>query len=198
MKKLGLFLLAVILFITSYSQVQFGIKSGINIATTRDLITFPKNRLGWYGGGLAIIQLHKKLFLQPELNFSSKGYRYIDQSTNRTVAMRLNYLSIPIQLSYNIDKKTNLLFGTELGYLIKAVNDFNNENANATASFPKKLDIGLAIGLQYDIIKRLGVEARYIYGFKRFYQTDAVGVRRSELLAANRAFQLGLYYILSK
>lgn len=37
----------------SYSQVTFGVKSGINIATTKDLITFPKNRLGWYGGGLS-------------------------------------------------------------------------------------------------------------------------------------------------
>ena len=31
----------------SYCQISFGVKSGINIATTKDIITFPKNRIGW-------------------------------------------------------------------------------------------------------------------------------------------------------
>lgn len=182
----------------SYSQVSFGVKSGINIATTKDLITFPKNRLGWYAGGSSHIPIHKKLFLQPELLFSSKGYKYKDLSGGETAAMRLNYLTVPILVGYKIDHKTKFFLGPELGYLVKAINYFNKENINATNSFPKKFDVGLAIGVGYDITKYLGAEIRYVYGFKRFYQTDAVGIQRGESLAGNRVFQTGVYYILRK
>lgn len=178
-----------------YCQVSFGVKSGINIATTKNLITFPKNRVGWYVGGSGYIPIHKKLFLQPELLFSSKGYKYVDLSDGKAVAMRLNYFNIPILLGYKIDGKTKILGGAEVGYLIRAINGFNDTNTEATtSSFPKKYDFGIAIGLQYDIIQLLGFEVRYIYGIKGFYQTDAVGIRRSESLAANRVFQIGLNY----
>ena len=60
----------------SYSQVEFGVKSGINIATTKGIITFPKNRLGWYLGGSSYIPIQKKLFLQPELLFSSTDFPF--------------------------------------------------------------------------------------------------------------------------
>ncbi len=45
-----------------YSQVSFGVKSGINIATTKDLIAYPKNRVGWYARAFAKIPIHKKYF----------------------------------------------------------------------------------------------------------------------------------------
>jgi hypothetical protein len=177
-----------------YAQVIFGVKSGINIATTKDIITFPKNRVGWYIGGRSHIPIHKKLFLQPELLFSSKGYRYIDLSDGKIVAMRLNYLTVPILLGYEIDHKTKFVLGAELGYLAKAINYFNKENIDATSSFPPRFDFGLDIGLAYNITKCFGAEIRYNYGFKGLYQTDILGNRRSEVKGANRVFQIGAYY----
>jgi len=195
MKKVILLLLTLVIISTCYSQIKFGVKSGINIATTRDLITFPKNRLGWYGGGFSQISIHNKLFFQSEINFSSKGYRYEDLSDGKMSAMKLNYLTLPLLVGYGIDNKTKVSVGPELGYLVKAINNFNAGNVDATSSFPKKIDVGLAVGLQYDLIKSFGIEARYIYGLKTFYQTDVSGLRRSDYWAANRAFQLGIYYI---
>jgi hypothetical protein len=138
----------------------------------------------------------KKTFFQPELLFSSKGYRTVDLAGGAKVTMRLNYLTAPILFGYEIDHKTKVVLGTELGYLMKAT--LVKANINATNSFPKKFDIGLLIGLGYNITKGLGAEIRYNYGFKRFYQTDAIGIRRGESLAGNRVFQIGVYYILHK
>ena len=91
-----------------YSQVNFGIKSGINIATTKDLIAFPKNRVGWYAGAFAKIRIHKKFFLQPELLFSSKGYRYDNYTTNSTTSIRFNYVTIPFLFGKYCESKIKL------------------------------------------------------------------------------------------
>jgi hypothetical protein len=192
MKKLYSFFVLFLINYISFSQVSFGVKSGINIATTKDLIAYPKNRIGWHAGGFTKISMNKKSFLQTELLYSAKGYRYVDLSGGATVAMRLNYLTVPILFGYEIDHKTKVVLGTELGYLMKAT--LVKANINATNSFPKKFDIGLLIGLGYNITKGLGAEIRYNYGFKRFYQTDAIGIRRGESLAGNRVFQIGLNY----
>ncbi|MGZ5190736.1 MAG: porin family protein [Flavisolibacter sp.] len=194
MKKFILFFFTLLILKISYGQVNFGLKSGINIATTRDLIAYPKNRLGWYVGGSVHIPIHKKIFFQPELLFSAKGYRYEDLSDGEIVAMRLNYLTVPILFGYEIDNRTKVVLGTELGYLTKAINWFNEENFDASASFPRKFDIGLAIGIAYNITRSLGAEIRYNYGFKGLYQTDISGNPRSEDKASNRAFQIGAYY----
>jgi len=60
-----------------FSQVSFGVKSGINIATTKDINSDPKNRIGWYAGGFTNLPINKKIFIHPELLFSAKGYKYI-------------------------------------------------------------------------------------------------------------------------
>jgi hypothetical protein len=194
MKKTFFTFLAFVFVNAALGQPTVALKSGINIATTKDLIAFPKNRLGWYAGISSYLPLGTKIFIQPELLFSSKGYSYVDFYDDNRAAMRLNYLSLPFMLGYKIDRRTEILGGTEVGYLLQASNMVNGRNDDATSSFPKRFVIGLAIGLKYHLLKKLGIEARYVYGLGTFYQTDVVGVRRSKFWAANRAFQLGFDY----
>jgi hypothetical protein len=192
MKQFSLLLLLFSLSTISYSQVALGVKSGINIATVKDLSTFPKNRIGWYGGAFARIPIKRKFFFQPEILFSSKGYKFNDLADGEKVSVRLNYVTLPIFLGYKIDHKTKVLLGAEGGYLVKASLDQGKFDISNT--FPQKFDVAMAIGLEYDLIKQLGIEIRYNYGFKTFYQTDAVGNRGSESLAGNRVFQMGFFY----
>lgn len=96
---------------------------------------------------------------------------------------------------YEIDRKTKVVIGVEFGHLLKAINVFNGENINASNSFPHKFDVGLDIGLSYNITRCFGAEIRYNYGLKGLYQTDEVGVRRSDYKAAYRVFQVGMYYL---
>lgn len=184
----------------SYSQVCFGIKSGINIATTKNLIEFPKNRIGWYAGASAIIQLHKNFFLQPELLYSSKGERTdkIIGAQDKSVS-RLNYLNVPILIGYKIDRKTVFVLGPEIGWLTSAqLKYYNGKFMNVSKNYPPKFDLGLDIGITYNIIKRIGMEVRYNYGFNTLYTVDASGNRNVETTGANRVFQIGITYLFNK
>lgn len=195
MKKLCLTFFAFVMVNNSYGQVGFGIKSGMNIATTKDFTAFPKNRIGWYGGGFILVPIHKRLFLQTELLYSSKGQRTekIIGASDKSV-LRLNYLNVPILLGYKIDYKTSLLLGPEIGYLTSAQLKYYSEFIDVSKNYPSKFDAGLDVGINYKLLKNIGVEIRYSYGFKTMYYEDAAGVRHSESKGANRAFQIGILY----
>ncbi len=141
MKKFILFISILFIINLSHGQVSFGVKSGINIATTKDLIAYPKNRVGWYAGGVATITLHKKFFLQPELLYSTKGDKSSNQIGLSKIVTRFNYLAIPIHLGYNIDRKTSLLFGPEFGYLISARSIYSKkEGFDVYKNYPPKIE----------------------------------------------------------
>jgi long-subunit fatty acid transport protein len=67
-------------------------------------------------------------------------------------------------------------------------------NIDVTAGHPPRLDVGAALGLQYQLQKKVSLEARYLYGFNTLYSVDAVGERYTDQKGANRVFQLGARY----
>jgi hypothetical protein len=195
--KLLLSILLSLLVHFCYCQVSFGVKSGINIATTKDLIAFPKNTIGWYGGGFANIPLHEEFFLQLELLYSTKGHRSDGLVGDSKMITRLNYLTAPILIGYKIDRRTCLTFGPEIGYLTSAhLVISNNEKLDVSKNYPPKFDVSLLIGLNYNIIEKMGIEICYNYGVKDLYSIDAVGNRFSNTKGANRVFQIGINYYL--
>ena len=195
MKKFIICLSLSFLGTVCYSQVNFGIKSGMNIATTKGLYAFPKNRIGWYGGGFVQIPLKRKLFLQPELLYSSKGNGFTESDPGASSVLRFNYLNIPLQLGYKIDQKTSFFFRPELGLLMSVQKTYGgNENYDVSKGYPSKFDVGINMGLNYTIIKSIDIGVRYNYGLKTLYSVDAVGNRHTEKKGAHRVFQAGLNY----
>ncbi|MGV3530552.1 MAG: porin family protein [Flavisolibacter sp.] len=193
--------LSIILFVfmcgVTRAQVQLGVRAGANIATTKNLITFPENRLGWYAGLTSNIQIKDKYFLQTELIYSSKGDESESPFGSFNRSRRFNYLNLPILFGYHFDKKTSVLLGPEFGYLCEARLLIGRENnLNIKKEIPPRLDVGSSIGLQYTIIKYVGIEVRYTYGFNTLYSIDAVGNRYTERNGANRVFQMGVRYLI--
>jgi len=201
MRKISFICFFSFINVVAYSQVTFGIKSGINVATTKDIIAFPKNKIGWYGGGFAIIPVHAKFFLQPELQYSSKGYGVNQRNPYNAPNpnYRFNYLCLPVLAGYKIDRKTSLLLGPELGYLMGVREVFpDGDNLDVSKSYPPKFDVGLDIGVNYNIMGKIGIEVRYNYGFNTLYAVDAAGNGYGIPNGANRVFQIGLNYLLEK
>jgi hypothetical protein len=195
MKKLLFCFSLLLIGYVCFSQVNFGVKSGINIATTKDLIAYPKNRLAWHAGGFAKIPFHKKFFFQPELLYSTKG-NGVNQIGDPKTVFRFNYLNIPILLGYKIDHKTSVVFGPELGYLVSAhLIIAKTQNLKVSKNYPPKFDAGFDVGFFYVLTKDIGIELRYNCGFKTLYSIDAVGNRYSENKGANRVFQIGVSYL---
>lgn len=198
MRKLFLFFLALALLHTANCQTQFGAKAGINVATTRDIFEYPRNRVGWYAGGNVKFLLSKRFFLQPEALYSSKGNK-IDQFNNAGSTYRFNYIDVPIIIGFKIDTKTSLIFGPEFGYLISARYYLVGATIfNVYDNYPSKYDASVDVGASYNILKNIGVEVRYSYGFKTIYYVDDAGIRYSDHNGGHRVFQLGITYSLNK
>jgi Outer membrane protein beta-barrel domain len=200
MEKICLIFVSFIFVIASYAQTTMSVRAGINVATTKNLYVFPKNRTGWYGGISVQIPVNKKLSVQPELLYSSKGDG-IDQIVGGYKSERLNYLNIPVLLTYSFDKKTSIVFGPEFGYLLSdilVVLNGGGTTINVTKSHPSKFDVAAGLGLQYKLIKNIGIEVRYNYGLNTLYSVDALGNRYPGKKGANRVLQIGIKYLFCK
>ena len=200
MEKICLIFVSFIFVLASFGQTTIGIRAGLNVATTKNIIAFPKNRAGWYGGLTAHIPVQKRLSIQPELIYSSKGDR-----VNRTYdiggykSSRFNYLNMPVLLNYRFDKKTAFLIGPEFGYLLSVKAVLNGGTAiNFTKQYLPKFDLAASIGVQYLIINNISIETRYNYGFNGIYYVDFAGIRHTETKGANRVFQIGIKYLFFK
>jgi len=124
--KLKLISLAasLLIFLSSFSQTfNIGIKGGASInkidgSSFKDEFTY-----GYHLGGFATIGLSKKFAIQPEVLFNqfktdtslsfSSVYHF-----NNVSDIKLNYLSIPILLNYNVSNILALQAGPQFGILL--------------------------------------------------------------------------------
>src|SRR4051812_35089361 len=86
-------------FSFSFAQVTVDAKSGLNISNINKYGNDPRERVAWYCGASARINIYKKFFFQPELLYSSKGNVYTSL-INHTSATRLNYITAPLLLGF--------------------------------------------------------------------------------------------------
>lgn len=199
MKKGFVVLLISIISCSTFGQVKFGMKGGGSLCNTYKLVNedYEYHRLGWYAGGLAQIPLSAAIFLQPEILFSSKGFRYpfyIPRGDKAAVV--LNYISVPLIAQYKLFNRFLIGIGPDISYLVSAKNKYpTNEIVDVTDQYPIKFDFGIDANVSFQIIHALSVDARYYYGFRTYYYTDVNGVRVGESRGANRAFQIGISYV---
>ncbi len=181
-------------------QMNIGIKLGANAATIKGIYSDPVVKIGWYGGGFLNVPFNKRLGLQLELLYSSKGtgtsitYYGPDYVPPKT-KQRFNYLNVPVLFSYNAAKKISLTIGPEIGYLVSVKEVYPDLIANQTASQPEKFDFSVDIGASYHFLKKYGFEIRYTYGMKAIHYVDVERKPWPEK-AANRVIQIGFNYLL--
>lgn len=193
MKKIIYLLILLFTSIVSFSQVNFGIKGGLNISKSND----SKTRFAGYGGARLYVPISGKFSFDPEFLFSGKGFTIPGDDDQRT-AYRLNYITTPLLFSYLFDCKTRLLAGAEVGYQLSAKmhDSKDNETSDAKSEYPHSFDVGLAVGVDYKISKRLHAEVRYVHGLTTIHQLNFNGTTYNN--GYNRVFQVGMVYDLKK
>ena len=200
MKKIILILSVIICFITaSTAQVKIGAKAGINIANVTGLTySDAKVRLGINAGMLAKINLSKKFFVQPELLYAVKGYKFPKTNFSGAGFVNMDYVNIPLLTGYNFTDKFSVVLGPEFGFLLKANSKFDNTNHDVTKNY-KKFDMAISLGIAYNLNNKIGIDLRYCYSFINLVEatlTDAMGnVVGKDKQGKNSVFQLGLFYI---
>ncbi len=193
MRKL-LFSVALIAY-AGVSAQTFGVKGGVNISNVSNLYesqASPKSKTGFNVGFFMNKSISQNLNVQPELIFNSKGLKY------KYGTDELNYISLPIMFQYKFLDNLYIEGGPEFSLLLSAKDKFNGndnyeaENIDYTDEL-KKLDVGLGVGLGYDINQNFGANVRYVAGLTDIWKETTEGD-----VAKNSVFQIGVYYKFSK
>jgi hypothetical protein len=164
--KTKLFSFAILLFISSsvFSQgFSLGIKGGANLGKISGHAFKDEFTLGYHVGGFATINFGK-FGIQPEVLFNQTN---VDTSSefsdvyqfNHIKNIKLNSLSIPIMLNYNLNKFISLQAGPQFGILLDQDKTLlqNGKDAFKSGNF------ALAGGVQLNLLK-FRVYGRFVGG----------------------------------
>jgi hypothetical protein len=163
MKKL-LAVAFVLCTVTSYAQLQVGLKAGVNVSnfTGGDFQNFEtKSRVGFHGGGF-LRWMFGKVALQPELLFSTQGAKLDSAGTEKDY--KVNYLNIPIMLQYEMNGGFYLEAGPQFGFKL---DEDVPEDINSAEDFANSSDVAIALGLGYHTKMGFGLGARYNVGVSK-------------------------------
>lgn len=166
-KYLVLILVAITVSSVSFAQFRIGAKLGANIGKIDGKGFDEQYKLGYHLGGFAEIPLGKKFGIQPEVlwnqinsdtasGFSAIYQNLDDQSLQNP---QLNYISIPLLLTYKPIKYLSLQAGPQFGILVNKDKTFIQNGQEAF----KNGDFSMLFGAQLNIL-RVRVYGRYAIG----------------------------------
>ena len=175
------------------AQSRVGVKGGLNLSTLA-VLNKPDNytppdldyRTSFHVGVFWNIPLSEKLFLQPELQYSSKGAKPQGLTT------KLPYLVLPIMIGFKPIDLLQIEGGVEVGYLLKY------------AAYHNDVDYGINLGVAFSITDDISAGIRYnlglnsIFGEEDLQFTDDRGNLIERLILPHRVIQFSLYYDLIK
>ncbi len=180
MKKKSLVFLAVALALTSVSFAQkktsgfhLGLKAGANIFKVDGRSFKEEFKFGYNAGAFVQIPIGAKWELQPELLWNQTNYRTGNSFSSlypegkNDVEGKLNYVSIPILLTYKPVKILSLQVGPQFGILASQDKDLLGETKEAF----KSGDFSLLGGAQVNL-GSLRVGARYVVGLSNINDID--------------------------
>ncbi|MBP93710.1 MAG: hypothetical protein CMC55_06290 [Flavobacteriaceae bacterium] len=194
MKKL--FLSTAIAFFSfatlSAQDVRFGVKGGVNFANVAGDYGYTgfdeaygdsEMKVGFHIGGLAELKLSDKFALQPELLFSSQGYKsnYFDFDDRKVdYNVNLSYVNIPIMAKFFPIEGLSIEAGPQVGFLVSAKDEFNDYENDLfdddedidTKDLYKTIDFGLNFGVSYELPSGLFFSARYNLGLSKVDDED--------------------------
>lgn len=162
---LSMLLLALTVMNTRAQGFHVGIKAGANIFKVDGQSMSDGFRFGYNAGAFAEVNFTSKWGLQPELLWNQTNYHTGDHFSAiypnglSDVKGKLNYLSIPLLLSYKPVKILSLQLGPQFGILI---NQDKNLVQNGKEAF-KKGDFSVVGGAQLNILS-FKIGARYLIG----------------------------------
>ncbi|MFD2517313.1 porin family protein [Salinimicrobium flavum] len=166
----------------AYSQVDFGIKAGLNIARAdyniRD--ANPEGRPGLFFGSVVDFYLSERFSLQPELSYSREGIR--DGS--------IDFLNIPVALKWYFAEGIHLNAGPQLGIVVDAEGGTTGLN---------NLNFSGLVGLGYETPGGFMFDTRFVQGItsiidKDFRIDSGMGYMISGIKAWTQTLQFSIGY----
>lgn len=179
MKKivLTLFILTSLVSLTQAQGIRLGVKAGANLNKISGQSFNDGFDLSYHFGGFMEIDFNKKWGVQPELLWSQSSGKpssfktvystSVNPLLNGNEQIKLNYLSIPLLLRYNIGGILSLNAGPQFSILL------NNDKTllqNGQSAF-KNGDFAMVAGAQLNF-KFLRIYGRYNIGLQNINDID--------------------------
>ena len=162
-------------------------------------------------GLITTIPLKKNILLQPEIDYSKKGYYHhvwglLGTSTER---MNLSYLDINVPFIIKLSPEFFFQAGLQTGILVRAENSSNSEATGFLTNAPKTnspisdlkkylhaWDPGALFGFGFQFASGIGLDARANFGFNDVFKTTSVlSDSNSYLNGKNLLCTFGFYYL---
>jgi hypothetical protein len=146
---------------------RFGFKAGVNVSHmnfSRGHNSPALNIVTTWGkeiniGFIVLVPLTDKLFFQPEYSYAQMGGEIKAAKT----IYKLNYLSMPLLLKYQLVEHFSLLAGPQFDILLNAKKTIDGNAADITHDTEER-SIGVAAGVEYEISNSFTIDARYMQG----------------------------------
>ena len=150
--------------IAAFSQLKFGIKTGLNLATN---VKIPNsagyNRAAYLNAGIITkLDLSKRFYFSPQLLYSEKGYSEL-MIPSGTSKLHLNYISMPLYFGYKLTKGISIQAGPEISYLVTGKFKYSGYTDDVTDIY-NRLELSFSGGLNIKIAKQFFTELMCNYG----------------------------------
>jgi hypothetical protein len=152
---------------TSYGQVAFGLKGGLNLTNinTDDASATYNSRTG-YHAGLFLRGKFGKVGIQPEALFFTQSNK-VDYGSLGSAEQSFTYLAIPVMVKFYPVLGLNLQVGPQFGFLLDGERKYDNGilvTKQDIKDYYKSSDVAVSVGLGYDFNFGLGLDCRYNIG----------------------------------
>jgi hypothetical protein len=189
--------------LSSFGQIDVGLKADINASTV--IFRNQAYPFNWgYDAGLVVDwTLNKKLFLSTQLQYSQKGNEEYPGYLN------LNYLSIPVLCGYHLSNRLSVMLGVETGILLHASNAYPGLTSDATYEF-EPIDFCMNGSVRWLVSKKAGFYFSYVLSLDVIqrpivavpvYDTISNNLIGTYIVTTdhannirNQAYQMGIYY----
>jgi hypothetical protein len=168
------------------AQLGVGIKGGLNIADVvinnvidPDAESGYDLKAGLHAGIFATAEVGTRTSLAAELQYSNKGVVAL-------TPINLHYIALPVLVRYALSDKFTAEAGPELGYLVAA----RSKYGNVGSIWNNKIDLGLDVGLLYNIFANTTVGLRFNAGISSVIEGTPPSGQSENIRYQNRVLQL--------
>lgn len=187
-----LFLTAAVAVSSLTFAQQFGAKAGMNVSTISDEgFDDTKSKVGYYAGVFMNVPVSESFSIQPEVLYNNLGSKV--SGTTYSSTLNLDYVAVPVMFQYKATPQFYLEAGPEFGFLVNAKHKLDNGSSSTVTELDKEdfnsFNMGVGLGLGFDISKNVGLNARYVAGFSDITKESGPA---ADAKNKNNAFQVGL------
>ena len=171
MKKITILAALIIMSASVFAQgIEFGVKTGLNLASQTKITGNTEMCPGIYAGFFSDYTINNFFGIQGELLYSMMGVKktglkgLLDGST---ITNRTDYIVLPVLAKLYVAEKLSLDLGPQFGYMISAKEKFPTETINVYDDVDKKFDVSFGMGLSYKLGSKFDISGRYNLGLTK-------------------------------